>query len=332
MLFQRDSSDLGPGRVRRKGAFGQTCADGGFDQVPGRDYFAADVYASRVYGVDDRGETESQVARRRFERGDGFSVAGPRPDDQIFDRECRDLRRDGLRFAQVPSEIARERRQIGDVSLPAARRAARAPRAVDAQRHVAELPRDVVMAPQHFAVNNDAHADAVRDADEDQVAHGRRVAARRPHLRQRARLPRILDVDLQPGGGGQRFANLDVAPAQRRGVNDTPRLAIDHPGDDHAHALARAGLLMFRQYFLDALAQLGHQTPGLPLGGKADDADQLPAHKVGHHQEGARHPDVHRHDAPLPRIDVKKRGLATAMTLTRGALEDQPLGQQVVDD
>jgi hypothetical protein len=121
---------------------------------------------------------------------------------------------------------------------------------------VTELPGDVVMAPQHLAVDNDAHADAVGDADEDQIAHGSRVVARRPHLSQRARLARILDVNRQPRSGGQRFANLDVAPTQRRGVNDSPGLAIDHSRGDHAHALACAGLFMFRQYLLDALTQL----------------------------------------------------------------------------
>src|SRR5262245_27238225 len=186
MLVQSDISDFGLGRVRRKGAFGQTDPDRGFDQVPGRDYFATDVYARRVYGVDDRGQPESQVARRSFERGDRFRVSGPRPDDQIFDREGRDLRRDWFRLAQVPPEVARERRQVGDVSLPAACRAAGAARAVYAQRDVAELSRDVVMTPQHLTVDDDAHADAVRDADENQVAHGRRVLARRPHLSQRA--------------------------------------------------------------------------------------------------------------------------------------------------
>src|SRR5262249_51080236 len=112
MLVQRDSPNFGLGRVRRKGAFGQTGSDCGFDQVPGRDYFAADVYARRVYGVDDRGQPESQVARRSFERGDRFRVSGPRPDDQIFDSEGRDLRRDWFRLAQVPPEVARERRQV----------------------------------------------------------------------------------------------------------------------------------------------------------------------------------------------------------------------------
>src|SRR5262245_63712366 len=82
MLVQRDSSDFGLGRVRRKGAFGQTGPDCGFDQVPGRDYFTADVYARRVYGVDDRGQSESQVSGRRFERGDRFRVSGPRPEDR----------------------------------------------------------------------------------------------------------------------------------------------------------------------------------------------------------------------------------------------------------
>src|SRR5262249_29482564 len=198
MLFECDSSNLCPGRVRRKGAFRQAGPNGWFDQVPGRDYFAADIYTRRVYGVDDRGQSESQVARRSFERGNGFRVAGSRPDDQIFDRESRDLRRNGLRFAKVPSEIARERRQIRDVSFPATRRAAWAPRAVNAQRDVTELPGDVVMAPQHLAVDDDAHAYAVGDADEDQIAHGCRVVARRPHLSQRARLARILDVNRQP--------------------------------------------------------------------------------------------------------------------------------------
>src|SRR5262245_50637382 len=169
VFFQCDSSNFGFGRVRRKGAFGQGGPDGRLDQIPGRDYFAAYVYARRVDGVDDRGQPESQVARRRFEGGDGFGVAGPRPDDQIFDRETRDLRRDGFRFPQIPAEVTRERRQVGNISLPATRRAARAARAVDAQGDVTELPGDVVVAPQHLAVDDDAHADAVGDADEDQV-------------------------------------------------------------------------------------------------------------------------------------------------------------------
>src|SRR5262249_58192434 len=114
VLFQCDSSNFGFGRVRRKGAFGQGGPDGRLDQIPGRDYFAAYVYARRVDGVDDRGQPESQVARRRLERGDGFGVAGPRPDDQIFDRETRDLRRAGFRFPPILSEVPREPRQVGD--------------------------------------------------------------------------------------------------------------------------------------------------------------------------------------------------------------------------
>src|SRR5262249_60107426 len=120
---------------------------------------------------DDRGQPESEIARRRFQRGDGFRVAGPRSDDQIFDRESRDLRGDRLRFPQIPSEVTRERSQIRYVGFPAARRAARAARAVNAQRDMTELSGDVVMPTQHLAVDDDAHADAVGNADEDQITY-----------------------------------------------------------------------------------------------------------------------------------------------------------------
>ena len=150
-------------------------------------------------------------------------------------------------------EVARERRRVGDIGLPAAVVPAGAARAVERQRHVAELAGHVVAAAQHLAVHHDADADAIGDADEHEVAV--RLSgglAERPHLRQRAGAARVLDLDAEAGGGGQRLAQIHVAPAERRRMQHAHAGVLDHAGHDDADALAAARFAVLGQQRLDA--------------------------------------------------------------------------------
>ena len=91
--------------------------------------------------------------------------------------------------AEVAAEVPRERGEVRDVRFPAAGGAAPAPRAVDVQRHVTELPGDVVLASHQLAAEHDPDAEAVRHREVDEVARRLRAAGG-PELRQRAGLAR----------------------------------------------------------------------------------------------------------------------------------------------
>jgi hypothetical protein len=100
-------------------------------------------------------QAEPQVPRRGLQRGDCLAVASPRPRNQVVDRE---RLIPGGRAMRSPPEVARQRGEIRDVRFPASDRAARAARAVDTQGHVRELARDVVLATQQLAVDDDPDA------------------------------------------------------------------------------------------------------------------------------------------------------------------------------
>jgi hypothetical protein len=83
---------------------------------------------------------------------------------------------------------------------------------------------------------------------------------------------------------------------------------------------------------LDARAQLGHQPLGVALGGETLDVYELLAQQVCDDDEGARVAYVNADDALLARVDVEEGRLAPALALARPALDDQPVGQKLVDE
>jgi len=65
---------------------------------------------------------------------------------------------------------------------------------------VAELAGHVVPAAHDLAVDDDADAEAVRHAEEDEIGAAPRLAAHAPRLGDGARAARVLDVDRQAEG------------------------------------------------------------------------------------------------------------------------------------
>ena len=71
-------------------------------------------------------------------------------------------------------------------------------------------------------------------------------------------------MNRQPGGRRQPRAQLDVAPAQRRRMQDASGALIDHSGYDHPDALALAGAGvdgMSEQELPDARGKLRDEPP-----------------------------------------------------------------------
>ena len=124
---------------------------------------------------------------------------------------------------------------------------------------MAELAGDVVAPAQHLAVDHHADADAVRDADEHEVAgQAADVVAHRPRLRQRAGAAGVLDLHRQAGRRGERLAEIDVAPAERRRVQHAHRRVLDHAGHDDADTFAGIDLRVIGEQRLDARGQQRH--------------------------------------------------------------------------
>ena len=156
---------------------------------------------------------------RRMQRRDGLAVSAARAGDEVVDRERRDLGGNRLARREVPPEVPRQRGEVRDVGLPAPRGAARAGRPLARERHVAELARHVVPAPQHFAVHDDAHAEAVRHGEEDEVGAAAGLAAHAPRLGDGAGPPGVLDV--------HREARWPFASRSRSGKSRHPSLGAN---------------------------------------------------------------------------------------------------------
>ena len=189
-------------------------------------------------------EAEAEVVRGGLQRRDRLAVAAARPRDEVVHGEGRDLGGDRLARRDLAAEVARQRREVRDVRLPAAVGAARARRAVDVERRVAELAGDVVAAADHLAVDDEADAEAVGDREEHEVAAAAGLAAHAPDLRDGAGAARVLDVHGQAGLLREQVAQREVAPAEARGERDAGAGAVHHAGDDQADALALAEFLV----------------------------------------------------------------------------------------
>ena len=158
----------------------------------------------------------------------------------------------------------------------------------------ANSPAMLCAPAQQLAVDDDADADAVRDADEHQIPHRRGDVARLPHLRQRARAARVLDVHRKPGRHREPGRRSTLRQPQRRRMEDAAGSGIDHAGHDDANPLAGAD---------DAgvgLEQVGDARVPEPSTRRlrflrrrqADDVRSRLAHRVGEHEERAARPDV----------------------------------------
>ena len=298
-------------------------AHGALDEVPGRVISPPMYNACRIERVDDRRQAQPEVARSGLRAA--TALASPARARAIRSSmvKCARAASPG-RLSAGSAEVAGQRGEIRDVRLPAAVRAARTPRTVERQRHVPELAGDVVTAAQHLAVDDDADADAVRDAHEHQVAAGGARPPERPRLRQRARAAGVLDLHREPGRGGERIAQVDVAPAERRRVQHASsssarpcrarrrRCPRRRPRRDARRAAPRSAAPAPRR--APWVASVGNDvTPAIGL------PDQ-----VGEHHERLAGPDVDRDDRPAARVDVEERRLPPAHGLARGAFEDQP--------
>src|SRR5205085_4439166 len=217
--------------------------------------------------------------------------------------------------------------------LPATRRTARAAWPIDAQRHVTKLAGRVVTPAQQLAIHHDADANAVRHAHKHRIGRRDYVATRGPQLGQRARLTGILDVHGDAQRGGERIAQADVAPAERRCVQHATECRIDHAGHDDAHAFARADPFVVDENLLDAAREFLRQHADVFVGLKAADDAELFPHQVSDEDVSARGANVDADDAALAGVDVEKsRAAATADGFTEGAFEDERLVEQLADE
>ena len=198
---------------------------------------------------------------------------------------------------------------------------------------MAELAGDVVPPAQHLAVNHHADADAVRDADEHEVAgQAAEIFAHRPGLRERAGAAGVFDLHRQSGRRGQGFAQIDVAPAERRRMQHAHGRVLDHAGHDDADAFAGVDLGVIGEQRLDARGQQRDLLLRIAHGRKADRAGHRRAEQIGQHHERLAGANVGGDHGAAARIDVEKRRLAAAHRFAGRAFEDQAFAQQVVDD
>src|ERR1051325_9749280 len=116
------------------------------------------------------------------------------------------------------AEVAGDRREVGGVGFETAARAAETLRSARVDRDVSELARGVVVPAHHFAVYDDARSDTAADGEVHEIAGCFISALAEPHVGDRAGDWRVLDVDGESGGVGERVADVDVAPAELRGV------------------------------------------------------------------------------------------------------------------
>src|SRR5688572_31367836 len=182
MLFRGHDVNLSGAAEVSQSSFTQSTAHDRFDQTPRGRYFAADVNARRIDGVNDGRETETEITRGGVDRRQRLCIAGASARDQILDGETHRLRFTRPRIRKIAPEVTRQRRQVRNVRLPTTGRAARTSWTIDAQRHVSKLACRVVPPAHHFAIHDYAHAHAVRDADEHRISGRDDVAARRPQL------------------------------------------------------------------------------------------------------------------------------------------------------
>src|SRR5436190_21786803 len=128
MLVGRYSDDVGGCRRGRERTLGQRGVAGGVDEIPRGGDLTADEYAIGIDDVDYAAESESQISCGCLNGRNRLCIFGPSPRDQVVDGERRISR--GRRWLRAP-EIARERRHVRNVRLPAAEGATRAAGAVD---------------------------------------------------------------------------------------------------------------------------------------------------------------------------------------------------------
>ena len=332
ILCCRDRPYFCCGRRRRQCAFGKRGSYRWLYQIPRPRDFSADIHARRVERVDHRGKSDAQVSGRRLNRGRGFRVAASGTGNQIVDRELGAGARHRGVVVERLAEVARERGAVGNVGFPAAVRPAGAQRAVERNRNVAELAGDVVTAAQQLAVNHDADAHAFRYRHEYDVAQRALGLAHRPGLRQRTRPAGVLDLHGKPCRGGERFAQVDIFPAERRRMQHSHGRVFDHARHDNAEAHTPVHFAIFDEQALDVLGHRGRQLARIAQGGHADDAGRRIAAQVGQHHERFARADVGSRDRAASRIDVQERGLPAADGLAGGAFENHAVANQVVDD
>ena len=136
----------------------------------------------------------------------------------------------------------------------------------------------------------------------------------------------------QPARFRDHVAQGDVAPTQARGERDARAGGVHHAGHADADAVAAAELLVILEKAIDAGAQDLDESPGIGRRGKARDADDGLGQEIRHHQEGPGRPDVDGDDAAFPGIDVEELRLAAAGGFPLRPLEQDAVGDEVVDD
>ncbi len=195
----------------------------------------------RVEEVDRPGQDHAQPVPRLPQRGDGTLLAGRGPLLQLGDAAYPHVRVDAGRPQQ--GRPAR-------VLLQAAVRAAPAEGALRVHDHMADLAREPVGAPQHFAVHHEraAHADLTGEIEEGAYA----AESAEPQLGQGRQVGLVVGADGQrTPGRAQRAERLsedplcgDPAPAEVGGLSDDA--AGDEAGQcqlyaDHAQFLFPGG-------------------------------------------------------------------------------------------
>src|SRR5262249_62393490 len=137
---------------------------------------------------------------------------------------------------------------------------ARAAGTVETERHVRKFAGHIVASAQQLAVDDHADADAVGDADKDQVARRRGIASRLPDLREGTGAPGVFDLDWKTGRRGEPGPQIDVAPPESWRVDDASVDRIDHAGHGDADAAAGADRFGARgEELTDGRRQGGHE-------------------------------------------------------------------------
>ena len=180
------------------------------------------------------------------------------------------------------------------------------------------------MAAVDRAAREDAHADAVGEAHEEEVLNVLRRA--HPVLADRHAVGVVLEQDLQRPLEDFPHVDLREAPELVGPEGDAP-LGVDLPGKGDREALDRARGGLPEQLGGGLLHEAEDVLPLPPLGGPPD-AGEHPAAQVADHAGESGEVDVQPDDEVVLQVDVEAGGVASRALRPDGQLtEDAPLEQ-----
>jgi hypothetical protein len=198
------------------------------------------------------------------------------------------------------------------------------------ERDVAEFTGGVPASAHDLSVDDETGAHAVRHGDVNEIGDGRSALAE-PHLGERAGDRRVLDEDRQSRCALELSANVDVAPAELRRVDDASGEAIDHAGHDEANALDAIRRMLGVDHARDALHQFGDERVWLE-----DRLERLHenriAREIGEHDVRAAEADVDADREAVTRADVELRGFASPIGFADFPFDDRAFREQLLHE